>query len=109
MVLWDMFANSVWRTYSALCLHSEKDTKRRALLSQTVVLPYHLRIDVYSPSPAQRHRRRYTHRHTHTETHTRTRVHTRLNTSHLTLNAKLTLDVACGESDVVRRKDDARD
>ena len=40
-----MFANSVWWTYSALCGRSEKDTKRWALLSQTVVLPCHLRMD----------------------------------------------------------------
>ena len=45
-----------------------------------------LRMDVYSPSPVQRHRRRYTHRHTHTETHKRTR-HTRRNPSHLTQNS----------------------
>ena len=37
--------------------------ERRALLRQTVVLPCHLRMDVYSPSPVQRHRRRYTLRH----------------------------------------------
>ena len=71
------------------CADTARNAPRLALLSHNVALPFHLHIDVYTPSPLYTHRHRYTHRHTHTQTHTLTQ-HTRLDTSHLTPNTQLT-------------------
>ena len=66
------------------CADTARNAPRLALLSHNVALPFHLHIDVYTPSTLYTHRHRYTtHRHTQRPTHL-------LNTSHLTPNTQLT-------------------
>ena len=69
------------------CADTARNAPRLALLSHNVALPFHLHIDVYTPSPLYTHRHRYTHRHTHTQREReRERPTHLLNTLDLTLH-----------------------